>query len=911
MVGIANAESVNTMKRSKIGLIVTFVLLAMLATSDASSLAVSAKSTVAASATANGMSVKVASSASASRPAVAQAPAWHNVYPDYNAIKMISSTSGWIVGQQGVIKHLYNGGWGDYPSPVTNTLNAVDVSGSDGWAVGDNNTILQLVGTDWQVVASPAPMTTTLADVKIVAPGEAWAIGNDVTTFEACRYLTGQSYGVIGDQPYILHYSGGSWQQVNVPIITSSITLNQMSWGSPTDGWFVGSDSGSYDNAVAFHYNYDNGTWTNFDLTNNGAPWYSPALSIHMSSATEGWLGLCPNLSPSPYLMHFNGTTWQPITLAPTASQSPLNGSIAATGTHPPHSRPAGGAYAAVAPTFSILSFAPGDYYAAGFEASSCVGYGGCPPDFSYGFLRHNGTDVAHPDEQVNSISGVAANDIWAIGPGGAIYHWDGTNLSANVHGLTGNKIQMLAANDGWLNNGAYNYKAGILNHYDGTQWTASSITNATSFAFDSSTDGWAAAENLTTTFFTHYDGSNWSTGQSISGRVLAMQMLTTTEGWAVGHDAGQHPAAFHYSNGSWSVTTLTDTTYNDPTGISFDSASDGWVIGMIPISNNSPALIYHYSGGSWSYTTLPTTTTIPAAVYALAPNDVWVGGETSYKAQQALWHYDGSIWTAYPVPTDISAIQMFSSTEGWAGGDHAMLHYTNGSWQVAYIVSSTAYNFNPIESISFDSPTDGWAVGPFGALHYFPQCLDYYADVPAGNFAAQAVFYLSCHGIVSGTGNHIFSPNAPATRIQFAKMITLARGWPLATPTTATFSDVPPSNPLYTFVETAYANGAISGATPATCAARGLTSPCFLPNDNITRAQTAVITVRSFGWPINTSGGPHFSDVPTSNFAYGAIETCYNRGVVNGIGGGLFAPNTNVTRAQLAVILYKALTLP
>jgi hypothetical protein len=172
-------------------------------------------------------------------------------------------------------------------------------------------------------------------------------------------------------------------------------------------------------------------------------------------------------------------------------------------------------------------------------------------------------------------------------------------------------------------------------------------------------------------------------------------------------------------------------------------------------------------------------------------------------------------------------------------------------------------------------------------------------------------VFYLSCQGIVSGTGNHIFSPNAPATRIQFAKMISLARGWSIITPANATFSDVSPSNPLYTYVETAYANGAISGATQATCTTGGLAYPCFLPNDNITRAQTVMMTVRAFGWPIDTSGGPHFSDVPTTNFAYAAIETSYNRGIINGIGGGLFTPNASVTRAQLAVILYKAMTLP
>ncbi len=210
--------------------------------------------------------------------------------------------------------------------------------------------------------------------------------------------------------------------------------------------------------------------------------------------------------------------------------------------------------------------------------------------------------------------------------------------------------------------------------------------------------------------------------------------------------------------------------------------------------------------------------------------------------------------------------------------------------------------------------PVDLWgnvgAVGPSASASP-SECGLSFSDVPYGSWAWANVNHLACLNIVNGTSSHTFSPNAPATRVQFAKMVSLAQGWPLVTPTNPTFSDVPPANPLYSFVETAYANGAISGASSFDCAAQGLAYPCFLPNDNITRAQIAIITVRAFGWPIDTTGGPHFSDVSADNYAYGAIETCYHRGTVTGIGGGLFAPNANVTRAQLAVILYKALTLP
>ncbi len=198
-------------------------------------------------------------------------------------------------------------------------------------------------------------------------------------------------------------------------------------------------------------------------------------------------------------------------------------------------------------------------------------------------------------------------------------------------------------------------------------------------------------------------------------------------------------------------------------------------------------------------------------------------------------------------------------------------------------------------------------AVGP--SITATPsECGLSFGDVPFTYWATTYINHIACLHIVNGVGGGLFQPNGSASRDQFAKMISLAQGWPLTTPTAPTFSDVPPSNPLYAFVETAVNHNAISGANAATCAARNLAFPCFLPHDPISRAQLAVILIRAYGWAPDTSGGPHFRDVPTNGFGYAAIETCYNRGIVSGIGGGLFQPNGAITRAQLARMLYRAI---
>lgn len=56
------------------------------------------------------------------------------------------------------------------------------------------------------------------------------------------------------------------------------------------------------------------------------------------------------------------------------------------------------------------------------------------------------------------------------------------------------------------------------------------------------------------------------------------------------------------------------------------------------------------------------------------------------------------------------------------------------------------------------------------------------------------------------------FRPAANVTRGQLAKIITRAGCWPLQTPAQATFADVPVGSAFYPYVETAYAQGVLSG---------------------------------------------------------------------------------------------------
>ena len=82
----------------------------------------------------------------------------------------------------------------------------------------------------------------------------------------------------------------------------------------------------------------------------------------------------------------------------------------------------------------------------------------------------------------------------------------------------------------------------------------------------------------------------------------------------------------------------------------------------------------------------------------------------------------------------------------------------------------------------------------------------------------------------------------------------------PTATPTSRCsgqrFSDVCPGDYFYDAVTYLSNHNVISGYSDGT----------FRPYNNATRGQLSKIVVLAENWPINTAGGPHFSDVQTSN---------------------------------------------
>lgn len=113
----------------------------------------------------------------------------------------------------------------------------------------------------------------------------------------------------------------------------------------------------------------------------------------------------------------------------------------------------------------------------------------------------------------------------------------------------------------------------------------------------------------------------------------------------------------------------------------------------------------------------------------------------------------------------------------------------------------------------------------------------------------------------------------------------------------TMNFRDVQPTDEFYNHIKSVYCRGIVSGYNDNT----------FRQWNWTMRAQVAKMVVLGFNLPIDTSGGPHFTDVQQGTEFYNYIETAAKLGIVTGFDNRLFKPWDNVKRGQLTKMIVLA----
>ena len=170
----------------------------------------------------------------------------------------------------------------------------------------------------------------------------------------------------------------------------------------------------------------------------------------------------------------------------------------------------------------------------------------------------------------------------------------------------------------------------------------------------------------------------------------------------------------------------------------------------------------------------------------------------------------------------------------------------------------------------------------------------DYFADVPANSYYADAVSWAAKNGITGGIGNGLFGPNQPCTRAQIVTFLWRAAGSP-EPKAMSSFADVSTDAYYAKAVAWAVENGITTGTGDGK----------FSPDATCTRAQSVTFLFRAIGKLVDSKA--EFSDVLTDSYYANAVAWAVENGVTNGIGDGLFGPDNSCTRAQIVTFLFRA----
>ena len=188
-------------------------------------------------------------------------------------------------------------------------------------------------------------------------------------------------------------------------------------------------------------------------------------------------------------------------------------------------------------------------------------------------------------------------------------------------------------------------------------------------------------------------------------------------------------------------------------------------------------------------------------------------------------------------------------------------------------------------------------AVSPTGVTHPFTHVDGYWG-------ATYAAFLYSV-GITTGYGDGTFRPNDNITRAQFSVMLYRYLGLEESkyTDVTMPFADLE-SIPAYALpaVRALYSEGVINGSTGADGRLY------FNPAASLTRAQAATMLGRTQekGYAAAELTFSDSARIPAYASYY--IQTMVAQGVLGGYADGTFRPASNITRGQMAKILYNLL---
>lgn len=169
-------------------------------------------------------------------------------------------------------------------------------------------------------------------------------------------------------------------------------------------------------------------------------------------------------------------------------------------------------------------------------------------------------------------------------------------------------------------------------------------------------------------------------------------------------------------------------------------------------------------------------------------------------------------------------------------------------------------------------------------------------SDVTSKHWAYNSIVLMNEMDIMDADAQGMFYPNQSVTRAEVVSYIFRALQLNQTDQMDFLFEDVPQDAPYKEALHTLTDLGVIENVSR------------FNPDKEVTRAELSKMIAVAFEIAVDQKNDSKFRDVSSKHWAKNYIESMADIDVLNGTGKNMFEPRKNVTRAQIAVILDRAL---
>ncbi|MGD0992531.1 MAG: Ig-like domain-containing protein [Gemmatimonadales bacterium] len=250
--------------------------------------------------------------------------------------------------------------------------------------------------------------------------------------------------------------------------------------------------------------------------------------------------------------------------------------------------------------------------------------------------------------QPLTDVWGTAPTNVYAVGGGGTVLHFDGTNWAAQLSGTSSQLRNAWGASDTSIFVVGY---GGTVLRWNGSSWNivaSGTSQNLRGVWGTSPVNAFAVGAGGT---ILHWDGSSWSAMTSpTTQNLLRVWGTSPTDVYAVGGSG----TVLHWNGGSWTLE-ATPTTAN-LYSVWGTSPSDVFAVG------DSGAIV-HWTGSSW-LATASGTTQVLSMVWGTSPTNVYAVAEGG-----VVLRWDGSNWTPVANTSGLYGVGGASPTEFYAVG--------------------------------------------------------------------------------------------------------------------------------------------------------------------------------------------------------------------------------------------------